>query len=106
MKTSAIGGSDPYLMPDNIFKEISFQNLAQVAKTDLPDFSNGDLFYYLIHQHSHYSNEEFKSYKSLESYNQLQQGWLTKFRVWKSQDENMFLVMSKVGIWLINSVFY
>lgn len=43
-------------MPENVFKE--------VTKTDLPDFSNEDLFYYLIHQHSHYSNEEFKSCKS------------------------------------------
>ena len=42
----------------------------------LPPVEQSDLFSYLVLQTSYYTNDQFKSYKSLEAYNQVVSGFV------------------------------
>lgn len=68
-KIQIINGTDPYLIP---CKKLSSE------LDGLPDVSWGDIYNYLIYQQSAYTCEEFKAFKSLQSYKFFKCGWVKK----------------------------
>ena len=66
-KIKVIGNIDPYVLPDNQFKN---------DDSLLPPVTYPDIFTYFIYKTSYYTKQELKAYKSLEAYNQFTSGWV------------------------------
>jgi hypothetical protein len=64
-KISCIGGVDPYTLTSTTLKS-----------DVLPMIEPTDLYNYLVLGTSSYTSEQFKTYKSLEAYNQFHSGWV------------------------------
>ena len=71
-KLSFVGGLDPFCLNKRSFCEAP----------NLPPFSSSDLVSYLVLQTNYLSAKQFKSYKSLEAYNQFVSGWIKEVYVW------------------------
>ncbi|CAH1263887.1 MRPL4 [Branchiostoma lanceolatum] len=52
----------------------------QFVRQCLPPVEQSDLFSYLVLQTSHYTNEQFKNYKSLEAYNHVVSGFIAEVK--------------------------
>ena len=77
-KLKVIGGVDPYCIEgdDRISREAT-----------LPDITYLDVVNYLVFSPSPYTTEDMKPYKSLETYNQVLEGWVTKVKVYWHADK-------------------
>ena len=71
-KLKVIGGVDPCCIEgdDRISREAT-----------LPDITYPDVVNYLVFSPSPYTTEDMKSYKSLEAYNQVLDGWFTNVKI-------------------------
>ena len=68
-----IHGVDPYCIEGDD---------ANSTEATLPDITYADVVNYLVFCPSPYTAEDMKSYKSLEAYNQVLKGWVTKVKVY------------------------
>ena len=77
-KLKVIGGVDPCCIEgdDRISREAT-----------LPDITYPDVVNYLVFSPSPYTTEDMKPYKSLETYNQVLEGWVTKVKVYWHADK-------------------
>ena len=77
-KLKAIGGVDPYCI------EVDDTNSTEATNPDIIYF---DVVNYLVFSPSPYTTEDMKPYKSLETYNQVLEGWVTKVKVYWHTDK-------------------
>ena len=82
--------TDPYL----IEKEV-FYSVLESKAASLPNLAYPDIYYYLVHNISAYTDEELKAYKSLEAYNFFMAGWITNLKCMKTSKN--FILTSQVG---------
>ena len=54
---------------------------------DYPSVTYPDIVSYLIFSPSPYSSDDLKSYKSLDAYNQFQEGWVSDVKVKMAKDD-------------------
>jgi hypothetical protein len=81
-KLTAVNGVDPY-------------TLTGLVSSVLPMVEATDLVNYLVLGTSAYTWEQFRAYRSLESYNQFQDGWVKD--VGGCLIDNKYVVVSKVS---------
>ena len=77
-KEKVIGSVDPYCIEGDD---------ANSTEATLPDITYADVVNYLVFCPSPYTAEGMKSYKSLEAYNQVLEGWVTKVKVYWHTDK-------------------
>ena len=87
-KCSRCDGVDPYCLKK---KDFSYKF------EDLPNIEFPDVCNYLVLQTSFYTNQQMKSYKSLEAYNYFVCGWVEDLGV-KHLNENNSLIYARVSI--------
>ena len=90
-KLSMMGLSDPYLMPKSMF-----QQLKDVV--DYPKVMFGDVYCYLVHSKSPYTENDLRAYKSLQAYNYFVAGWVQDIHIYSKTFKNdvFHLVRAKV----------
>ena len=81
-KINTVNGIDPY-------------SLKNLNSSLLPPIEATDLVNYLVLGTSPYTSEQFKSYRSLEAYNQFNSGWVQDVGGCVVNDK--YIVVSKVG---------
>ena len=77
-KLKVIGGVDPYCIEGDD---------ANSTEATIPDIIYFDVVNYLVFSPSPYTTEDMKPYKSLETYNQVLEGWVTKVKVYWHADK-------------------
>ena len=77
-KIKVTGGVDPYCIEGDD---------ATSTEATLPDIFYPDVVNYLVFSPSPYKTEDMKSCKSLEAYNQVLEGWVTKAKVYCHTDK-------------------
>ena len=77
-KLKVIGGVDPYCIEGDD---------ANSTEATIPDITYFDVVNYLVFSPSPYTTEDMKPYKSLETYNQVLEGWVTKVKVYWHADK-------------------
>jgi hypothetical protein len=65
-KTSVVNG-DPYMMAKGEFSK---------DRREWPEVTNMDIIQFLVYKESAYSQDQLKSYKSLDAYRFFQDGWV------------------------------
>ena len=85
-KLDLIGGRDPY--------DFDMQMMDTDARL-FPDVQYPDIVNYCVYTKSAYLMQEFKCFKSLESFNQFVSGWVSQLCVRKTEDK--IVVRAKVG---------
>lgn len=90
-------GVDPYSLKS---KELS--NTPEC----LPNIVWGDIIHYLVYGVSEYTMEQFRAFKSLESYNLFVCGWVKEFSVTQRNGLSILLgkVMCCIYVYIILSV--
>ena len=86
-KTELIENKDPYTSSENEFS-VDFDNF--------PSISYPDIVNYLVFRPSPYSADDMKAYKSLETYNQVIEGWVRDVKV-NLNENGLTFVKGKVG---------
>ena len=76
-KIKVVGGVDPYCIE---------RDAASSTEATLPDITYNDVVNYLVFSPSLYTTEDMKC-KSLEAYNQVLEGWVTKVKVYWHTDK-------------------
>ena len=61
-----------------------------------PNVEYGDIYHYLVTTHSTYTQDQLKSYKSLDAYNFFVNGWIANITVASVPRANSYLVRAKV----------
>ena len=84
-KLRLVGGTDPYELSNKSFSE---------DKKLLPSITYPDIVNYLLFSPSPYTSEDLKGLKSLDAYNQAQNGWVSDIRAINMNDRR--LVRAKV----------
>ena len=84
-KIGMINHDDPYMIENGKFT---------CGKDKWPSLCGRDILLYLLVTTTHYTLEEFRSYKGLESYNQFINGWVQDSKV--TIINNLHLYMGKV----------
>ena len=85
-KIKLIDNRDPYAIENNQWsKELKNE----------PNVEHGDIAIFLLVTTSFHTNEEIKAYKSLESYNQFLNGWVTDVKVCRFNEN--YVYTSQVG---------
>jgi len=85
-------GEDPYLISNE-----KFYSILQSQAKDLPNLAYPDIYHYLVHSVSAYTNQELKAYKSTEAYNYFMAGYISKISCLKISNTNNFLLKSQVS---------
>ncbi len=80
-KLMLMDGMDPFLLPSS-----SLRTRATPAAS-LPLVEASDIVSYLVLQTSFLTAKQFKSYKSLEAYNQFVNGWVKNVQAWNVKDK-------------------
>lgn len=90
-KLSNMGLSDPYLMPKSMF-----QPLKDVD--NYPKVMFGDVYCYLLHSKSSYTENDMRAYKSLRAYKYFTAGWVQDIDIFTKTVKNghFYLVRAKV----------
>jgi len=89
---NSTSSQDPYL----ICKEKFFSVLESNSK-DLPNLAYPDIYHYLVHGVSAYTNEELKAYKSTEAYSYFVAGFIGNVECLKVFNTDNFIVKSQVS---------
>ncbi|KAK7489626.1 hypothetical protein BaRGS_00019021 [Batillaria attramentaria] len=86
-KLLLIDGNDPYELPTNVWS---------VNPDDLPEITYITIVNYFVLGKSRYTSEEFRAYKSLESYKTFVAGWVRDIRCYQPQGCPNVVVSAKV----------
>ena len=89
-KWALIDDVDPYTIPKISWSE---------KEEDYPEITYPDIVNYLVLTPSVYTSDDLKSYKSLEAYNNIMEGWVKEIKVFNTKD-NMAVVAARVSIFL------
>ena len=87
-KLSAMGNVDPF----RLFRD---PPMIPIQRCSLPLVNASDLVSYLVLQTSSVTLKQFKSYRSLESYNQFVNGWVKDVKGYKIADK--IVVIARVS---------
>ena len=69
--------------PFQLFRGLPVSSTVQIQQCNLPQVDASDLVSYLVLQTSFITLKQFKSHRSLESYNQFVNGWVKDVNGWK-----------------------
>ena len=96
-KISIIENIDPF----NLFRE-PVSSVLPVHQCNLPLVDASDLVSYLVLQTSYVTLKQFKSHRSLESYNQFVNGWVKDVKGWKIADRVVVTGrVSSLNLWAV-----
>ena len=87
-KLSSLEITDPYCVPDDLYR-----SLEDLGPATIPDLSYPDIYNYLIHFPS-YTGDSLKAYKSLQGYKWNVSGFVNKPRIWKLPPPKTISVMT------------
>ena len=69
--------------PFQLFRGLPVSSAVQIQQCNLPRVDASDVVSYLVLQTSFVTLKQFKSHRSLESYNQFVNGWVKDVNGWK-----------------------
>ena len=83
---------EPFLISNE-----KFSSVLESKAPDLPNLAYPDIYQYLEHSVSSYTNQELKAYKSTKAYSYFVAGYISNVRCFKISNTSNYIVKSQVS---------